>query len=97
VKRNCENCERFYECDNMGFYEECLPDMKYYEANEEYKMHLLIKKLHKLTSNYMKLDNTLSNAYEISKLKDDIETTSREICILGTDLSDGELLEFLNS
>lgn len=28
---NCENCIHFYECDNIGIYEECLPDMKYYE------------------------------------------------------------------
>ena len=34
MKRNCENCKRFYECDNMGFYEECLPDMKYHKYHE---------------------------------------------------------------
>ena len=31
--KNCESCVHFYECDNMGMYEECLPDMKNYEAN----------------------------------------------------------------
>ena len=31
MKRDCENCKYFYECDNMGTYEECLPDMKFYE------------------------------------------------------------------
>lgn len=39
MKRNCENCKRFYECDNIGFHEECLPDMKFYEeAKENLKM-----------------------------------------------------------
>lgn len=33
--RDCENCIHFYECDNMGIYEECMPDMKYYEEDEE--------------------------------------------------------------
>lgn len=32
--KNCENCIHFYECDNMGIYEECLPDMKYYEEKD---------------------------------------------------------------
>lgn len=31
--KNCENCIHFYECDNMGTYEDCLPDMKYYEED----------------------------------------------------------------
>ena len=33
--KNCEKCIHFYECDNMGTYEECLPDMKYYEEIED--------------------------------------------------------------
>lgn len=33
--KECENCIRFYECDNMGIYEECLPEMKHYEEREE--------------------------------------------------------------
>ena len=33
--RDCENCIHFYECNNMGTYEECLPDMKYYEESAE--------------------------------------------------------------
>ena len=31
----CETCKHFYECDNMGFYTECLPKMEYYEKKEE--------------------------------------------------------------
>lgn len=31
---NCENCKHFYECDNMGYFENCLPDMKDYEEGE---------------------------------------------------------------
>ena len=30
--KNCETCKHFYECDNMGYYESCLPDMKEYEV-----------------------------------------------------------------
>lgn len=33
--KDCESCIYFYECDNMGIYEECMPDMKYYEEYEE--------------------------------------------------------------
>lgn len=32
--KNCENCIHFYECDNMGMYEECLPSMKYYKEDK---------------------------------------------------------------
>lgn len=38
--KNCENCIHFYECDNMGTYEECLPDMKYYEEIKKDKVHI---------------------------------------------------------
>ena len=33
-EKNCKTCDNFHECDNMGFYEECLPDMKYYKSSE---------------------------------------------------------------
>ena len=33
----CENCIHFYECDNMGTFEECLSDMKFYEAENSDK------------------------------------------------------------
>ena len=33
--KKCENCIHFYECDNTGFYEECLPDMKHYEEKKD--------------------------------------------------------------
>lgn len=33
--KNCENCIHFYECDNMRIYEECMPDMKYYEEEDD--------------------------------------------------------------
>lgn len=33
--KDCENCIHFYECDNMETYEECLPEMKYYEDKEK--------------------------------------------------------------
>lgn len=26
----CEDCSNFYTCENMGFYEECLPTFKYF-------------------------------------------------------------------
>ena len=35
--KDCENCIHIYECDNMGIYEECMPDMKYYEEEDETK------------------------------------------------------------
>ena len=35
--KDCGNCIHFYECDNMGTYEECLPDMKYYDEIVEQK------------------------------------------------------------
>lgn len=31
--KKCETCINFYECDNIGNYEGCLPEMKYYEPN----------------------------------------------------------------
>ena len=33
-KTMCEVCKHFYECDNMGFFEECQPNFEYFEERE---------------------------------------------------------------
>lgn len=29
----CEKCKKFYDCDNSGLYEECLPTFEYFEED----------------------------------------------------------------
>lgn len=61
-------------------------------------MYELIQKLHKLSSEYMELEtDNLANAGEFSRLEWEIEETSMKICRIGTDLTEDELIEFLDS
>ena len=58
----------------------------------------LIKKLHKLSSDYMALEtDNLANAGEFSRLSWEIEEISMEICRRGTNITEDELMEFLDS
>lgn len=60
--------------------------------------YLLIQKLHELTSNYMELEtDDLANAGEFSRLSWEIEEVAMQICTLGTDLTEDELIDFLDS
>lgn len=62
------------------------------------KRYLLIQKLHELTSNYMELEtDNLANAGEFSRLSWEIEEVAMQICMLGTDLTEDELIVFLDS
>lgn len=58
--------------------------------------YLLIKKLNKLTNEYLQLDDDLSSCGRASHLLLEIEITAREMCMLGTNLTDDELIEFLD-
>lgn len=58
----------------------------------------LIHKLHKLTNSYMELEtDDLANAGEFSRLSLEIEEVAIQICILETDLTENELIDFLDS
>lgn len=62
------------------------------------KEYLLIQRLHELTNNYMELEtDNLANAGEFSRLSWEIEEVAMQICMLGTDLTEDELIEFLDS
>lgn len=57
----------------------------------------LIQKLRELTSAYMELEDDLSNAGEFARLSWEIEEVAMQLCLLGTDLTEDELIEFLDS
>jgi len=60
--------------------------------------YLLIQRLHELTNNYMELEtDNLANAGEFSRLSWEIEEVAMQICMLGTDLTEDELIDFLDS
>lgn len=62
------------------------------------KEYLLIQRLHELTNNYMELEtDNLANAGEFSRLSWEIEEVAMQICMLGTDLTEDELIDFLDS
>lgn len=42
IQAICEKCKHFYECDNMGFYEDCLPEMVHYEENYTNTVHKIL-------------------------------------------------------
>ena len=57
----------------------------------------LISKLNKLTSQYMELEtDDLANAGEFSRLNWKIEELAMQMCILNTDLSENDLIDFLD-
>lgn len=63
-------------------------------AKSEYE---LISKLNELTSQYMELESDdLANAGEFSRLSWEIEELAIQMCILNTDLSEDDLIEFLD-
>lgn len=55
-----------------------------------------VKKLHELTTEYMALEDDLSSAGAHSRLSYEIEEMARQICMQNTDLTDDELIEFLD-
>ena len=60
-------------------------------------MHELIEKMYTLTTQYMELEtDNLENAGEFSRLRWEIEELSMQICITNTDLSEDDLIEFLD-
>lgn len=61
------------------------------------EIYTLIQKLHELTSCYMELESNLANAGEFSRLSWEIEEVAMHICMLGTDLTEDELIDFLDS
>lgn len=66
--------------------------------DEKYKKYMLIKKLHELTNNYIGLEpDNLANAGEFSRLSFEIEEISMKLCLLGTNISDEELVDFLDT
>ena len=61
-------------------------------------MHELIKKIYELSSEYMELEtDDLANAGEFSRLSWEIEEVAMQICRLGTNLTEDELIDFLDS
>ena len=66
--------------------------------DKKYEKYMLIKKLHELTNNYMELEpDNLANAGEFSRLLFDIEEVSMKLCLIGTDISEEELINFLDT
>ena len=66
--------------------------------DKKYEKYILIKKLHELTNNYMELEpDDLSNAGEFSRLLFEIENASMKLCLIGTDISEEELINFLDA
>ena len=62
------------------------------------KRYLLIQKLPELTTDYIELEtDNLANAGEFARLEWEIEKVSMEICMLGTNLTEDELISFLDS
>ena len=60
-------------------------------------MHELIEKMYALTTQYMELEtDNLANAGEFSRLRWEIEELAMQICITNTDLSEDDLIEFLD-
>ena len=60
-------------------------------------MHELIEKMYTLTTQYMELEtDNLANAGEFSRLRWEIEELAMQICITNTDLSEDDLIEFLD-
>lgn len=43
--KSCETCQHFYECDNMGHFEECLPGMDDYEPRDRENIEEVIEEL----------------------------------------------------
>ena len=35
MEKSCKTCMHFYTCDNMGAYEDCLPEMTEYEPYDD--------------------------------------------------------------
>lgn len=61
-------------------------------------MYKLIQKLHKLSSEYMELESDdLANAGAFSRLSWEIEEVAMQICRLGTDITEDELIDYLDS
>lgn len=61
------------------------------------KMYELIEKIHALTTQYMELESdNLANAGEFSRLNWEIEELAIQMCIINTDLSEDDLIEFLD-
>lgn len=61
------------------------------------EMYELIEKIHVLTTQYMELESdNLANAGEFSRLRWEIEELSMQMCILNTDLSEDDLIDFLD-
>ena len=66
--------------------------------DKKYEKYMLIKKLNELTNNYMELEpDDLANAGEFSRLLFDIEDVSMKLCLIGTDISEEELINFLDA
>lgn len=66
--------------------------------DEKCKKYMLIKKLHELTNNYIELEpDDLANAGEFSRLSFKIEEISMKLCLLGTNISEEELINFLDT
>ena len=61
---------------------------------EEY---ILIKKLNELTNECLQLDDDLSSAGEYSRLSYEIEEVAMKMCLLGTNITEDELIEFLDT
>ena len=66
--------------------------------DKKYEKYMLIKKLHELTNSYIELEpDNLANAGEFSRLLFEIEEVSIKLCLIGTDISEEELINFLDA
>lgn len=59
-------------------------------------MYEIIQKLHKLSSEYMELEtDDLANAGAFARISYEIEELAMELCIMNTDLTIDDLVDFL--
>ena len=56
-----------------------------------------IFEVYDLTKEYMDLDDDLSNATRYSQIRKEVEEIAMKICMLNTDLTEDELIDFLDS
>lgn len=61
-------------------------------------MYELIQKLHELSTEYMELEtDDLANAGAFARLSFEIEKVAMQICRFGTDITEDELIDYLDS
>lgn len=95
----------YHNCPNIMEDENVVKELKFieqiggvvvYEPVRMYKNVHLIHKLHSLSDQLINLGDDLQDAGEFSRLVQEIEETAMELCILHTDLTVDNLIDFLD-